>query len=156
MLDSNNTGTSEGTVILLSGLNNPNGIAWHNGSLYVAEINKITRYDDADAFVIANKVRHRQASFANHYSSRRVMLRWFYDYCCDACYARQQSVRMKTDVRPPHCVGSVEILLASAASMLCFVRHRIFELHSWHALYLREAPHMSRSALTPLMCCAAL
>ena len=71
MLDSNDTGTSEGTVILLSGLNNPNGIAWHNGSLYVAEINTITRYDNADAFVIANKVRHCQASFANHYSSRR-------------------------------------------------------------------------------------
>ena len=48
-------------MILLSGLNDPNGVAWHNGSLYVAEINKITRYDDADASVIANKVRPCQA-----------------------------------------------------------------------------------------------
>ena len=50
-------------MILLSGLNDPNGIAWYNGSLYVAEINKITRYDDADASVIANKVRPCQATF---------------------------------------------------------------------------------------------
>ena len=91
MLDSNNTGTSEGTVIMLSGLNDPNGIAWHNGSLYVAEINKITRYDDADASVIANKVRHCQTSFANHDSIPRVMLKWPCGFCCDACYARQHS-----------------------------------------------------------------
>lgn len=56
VLDSKSTGTAEATVLLLSGLNDPNGIAWHNGSLYVAEINKITRYDNADACVRANKV----------------------------------------------------------------------------------------------------
>ena len=55
LLDSRSTGTSERTVILLSGQNDPNGIAWHNGSLYVAEINKITRYDNADSYVVANK-----------------------------------------------------------------------------------------------------
>ena len=55
LLDSRNTGTSERTVILLSGQNDPNGIAWHNGSLYVAELNKITRYDHADSYVLANK-----------------------------------------------------------------------------------------------------
>src|SRR5690242_11973588 len=31
---------------LLSGLNNPNGVAFRNGSLYVGEVNQITRYDD--------------------------------------------------------------------------------------------------------------
>ena len=58
VLDSKNSGTSEGTVVLLTGQNNPNGIAWHNGSLYVAEMDRITRYDHADAHVIANMVRH--------------------------------------------------------------------------------------------------
>jgi len=58
VLDSKNTGTSEATAILLSGQNDPNGIAWHNGSLYVAQLNKITRYDNADSYVVANKVSH--------------------------------------------------------------------------------------------------
>ena len=43
---------------MLSGQNDPNGIAWHNGSLYVAQLNRITRYDDADSYVVANKVSH--------------------------------------------------------------------------------------------------
>jgi len=33
---------------LLSGLNNPNGVAFRNGSLYVGEVNQITRYDDIE------------------------------------------------------------------------------------------------------------
>lgn len=33
---------------LLTGLNNPNGVAIRNGALYVAEINRITRYDDIE------------------------------------------------------------------------------------------------------------
>lgn len=55
-LDSNGDGVAEQTVTLLSGLNQPNGIAWHNGSLYVAEVSQITRYDNADASVLANQV----------------------------------------------------------------------------------------------------
>ena len=58
VLDSKNSGTSEGTVVLLKGQSNLNGIAWHNGSLYVAQMDRITRYDHADAHVIANMVRH--------------------------------------------------------------------------------------------------
>ena len=116
VLDSNNTGTSEGTVILLSGLNKPNGIAWHNGSLYVAEINKITRYDDADAFVIANRVRHCHFCSANHGSMPRVMLRLPFELGCNACYARQQSVKIQPDVRPNHSAGSVMVSIASVAA----------------------------------------
>ena len=33
---------------LLTGLNNPNGVAVRNGALYVAEVNRITRYDDIE------------------------------------------------------------------------------------------------------------
>lgn len=35
-------------IELLSGLNMPNGIAFHFGSLYVAELNRITRYDNIE------------------------------------------------------------------------------------------------------------
>lgn len=34
-----------------SGLNTPNGVAWRDGDLYVAEINRILRYDGIDARV---------------------------------------------------------------------------------------------------------
>ena len=35
-------------IELLSDLNMPNGIAFHFGSLYVAELNRITRYDNIE------------------------------------------------------------------------------------------------------------
>ncbi|MDH5240819.1 MAG: hypothetical protein OEW73_08565, partial [Gammaproteobacteria bacterium] len=34
------------TIKLLDGLDTPNGIAVHDGDLYVAEIDRVTRYDD--------------------------------------------------------------------------------------------------------------
>ena len=34
---------------LLSGLNNPNGVAIRNGALYVGEVNRIVRYDDIES-----------------------------------------------------------------------------------------------------------
>ncbi|MCA9727855.1 MAG: sorbosone dehydrogenase family protein [Candidatus Eisenbacteria bacterium] len=33
---------------IASGLNVPNGVAYHEGSLYIAEISRVTRYDDID------------------------------------------------------------------------------------------------------------
>ncbi len=38
----------EKTVVVASGLNTPNGVAYRNGSLYIAEINRILRLDDID------------------------------------------------------------------------------------------------------------
>ena len=35
--------------VIASGLNAPNGVAYRKGALYVAEIDRITRYDDIDA-----------------------------------------------------------------------------------------------------------
>ena len=43
--DPKHTGHAERTVPVLSGLNAPHGIAFHNGKLYVAEINAVRRYD---------------------------------------------------------------------------------------------------------------
>jgi len=37
------------TIKLLDGLDTPNGIAVHDGDLYVAEIDRVTRYDDIEA-----------------------------------------------------------------------------------------------------------
>lgn len=35
-------------IVIASGLNYPNGVALRNGSLYVAEINRIIRFDDIE------------------------------------------------------------------------------------------------------------
>ena len=43
--DSKHTGKAERSVTVLSDLNAPHGIAFHNGKLYVAEINAVRRYD---------------------------------------------------------------------------------------------------------------
>ncbi len=42
-------GATTRTMKLLSGLNAPNGIAFHDGDLYVAEIDRMTRYRDIEA-----------------------------------------------------------------------------------------------------------
>src|SRR5437763_7046832 len=44
-LDPEHRGHAERTVTVLSDLNAPHGITFHNGKLYVAEINAVRRYD---------------------------------------------------------------------------------------------------------------
>jgi glucose/arabinose dehydrogenase len=43
------TGESTETIELLGGLNSPNGVAFHEGDLYVAEIDRVTRYKDIES-----------------------------------------------------------------------------------------------------------
>ena len=43
--DAKHTGHATRTVSVLSGLNAPHGIAFHQGKLYIAEINAVRRYD---------------------------------------------------------------------------------------------------------------
>lgn len=43
--DRNNDSIADAVVVIASGLNSPNGVAYMNGSLYVAEINRILRFD---------------------------------------------------------------------------------------------------------------
>lgn len=46
--DENGDGVANTRYVVASGLNNPNGIVYHEGSLYVAEIDKIIRFKDID------------------------------------------------------------------------------------------------------------
>lgn len=41
-------GRSRRVVIVAEGLTSPNGVAWRDGSLYVAEISRVIRFDDID------------------------------------------------------------------------------------------------------------
>ena len=43
--DAQHTGSAQQTTTVLSGLNAPHGIAFHQGKLYVVEINAVRRYE---------------------------------------------------------------------------------------------------------------
>jgi glucose/arabinose dehydrogenase len=45
VIDADRNGTADRVVTLLSGLDMPNGVAFRDGSLYVAEVSRILRYD---------------------------------------------------------------------------------------------------------------
>ncbi len=49
VVDSNKDYRADKIITVASGLNSPNGVALRDGNLYVAEINKVTRYDNIDA-----------------------------------------------------------------------------------------------------------
>ncbi|MGI5817183.1 MAG: PQQ-dependent sugar dehydrogenase [Armatimonadota bacterium] len=48
VIDADGDHRAERVVLIDSGMNMPNGVAWRDGSLYVAEINRILRYDEID------------------------------------------------------------------------------------------------------------
>lgn len=45
LVDNDKNHRADEVTTIAKGLNMPNGVAFHNGSLYVAEVNKISRYD---------------------------------------------------------------------------------------------------------------
>jgi glucose/arabinose dehydrogenase len=48
LVDRNHDGVAEEMHVIASGLNTPNGVAWKNGSLYVAEVSRVLRFDNID------------------------------------------------------------------------------------------------------------
>jgi glucose/arabinose dehydrogenase len=48
VLDNNKDGTADEVITIAKGLHMPNGVALRNGSLYVAEVGRILRYDDIE------------------------------------------------------------------------------------------------------------
>jgi glucose/arabinose dehydrogenase len=49
LVDADNDGVAEKKYTVAKGLNTPNGVAFYNGSLYIAEISKIWRIDNIEA-----------------------------------------------------------------------------------------------------------
>jgi glucose/arabinose dehydrogenase len=49
LVDTNRDGKADQVVTVAAGLNAPNGVAFRDGSLYVAEINRILRFDGIEA-----------------------------------------------------------------------------------------------------------
>ncbi|MHC4454375.1 MAG: PQQ-dependent sugar dehydrogenase, partial [Planctomycetota bacterium] len=48
ILDNNRDNIADKVITIAKGLNMPNGVAFRNGSLYVAEVNRILRYDNIE------------------------------------------------------------------------------------------------------------
>lgn len=48
LVDADNDGIAEKKYTIASGLSSPNGVAFHNGALYIAEINQIARIDNIE------------------------------------------------------------------------------------------------------------
>lgn len=46
VVDRNGDGKADAVIVIASGLNSPNGVAYRDGSLYVAEIGRVIRFDD--------------------------------------------------------------------------------------------------------------
>lgn len=49
MTDRNGDNKADDVLVIAEGLDMPNGVAFRNGSLYVAEISRVLRYDDIEA-----------------------------------------------------------------------------------------------------------
>ncbi|HWA13765.1 MAG TPA: PQQ-dependent sugar dehydrogenase [Burkholderiales bacterium] len=49
LVDADRDGKADEVITIARGLNSPNGVAFRNGALYVAEINRILRYDDIES-----------------------------------------------------------------------------------------------------------
>lgn len=49
LVDADNDGVAEKKYTVAKGMNTPNGVAFHNGSLYIAEISKIWRLDNIES-----------------------------------------------------------------------------------------------------------
>lgn len=49
LVDADKDGVAEKKYTVASGMHSPNGVAFHNGSLYIAEVNKIWRIDNIES-----------------------------------------------------------------------------------------------------------
>jgi len=49
ILDKDQDNKADEVITITSGLNMPNGVAYRDGALYVAEVNRVLRYDNIEA-----------------------------------------------------------------------------------------------------------
>ena len=66
LLDRNHDNVADDVLTLVQGLKTPNGVAFHDGALYVAEVIRILRHDEPAAQNgCRHKGRHHQCWFHN-------------------------------------------------------------------------------------------
>lgn len=68
VIDSNNDGKADKVTAIAKGLNNPNGVAFHKGDLYIAEINRISKISNIESKL--EKVNNPEVIFTDLPSDR--------------------------------------------------------------------------------------
>ena len=69
LIDDDNDGIGDRVVTVIDDRAVPNGIAWRNGSLYLAQIDTVWRYDNVDELALDGKVgRNAQLWTSNRFS----------------------------------------------------------------------------------------
>lgn len=58
MIDEDGDGVADKVHVVINDKEVPNGVAWREGSLFVAQIGYVWRYDNVDELAVAGKVRH--------------------------------------------------------------------------------------------------
>ena len=71
IVDANKDGRADEVLTIARGLNTPNGVAFRNGSLYVAEINRILRFDNVLDLVKAKTAAGQPAVVNDSFPSDR-------------------------------------------------------------------------------------
>ena len=56
LVDREGTGRNVRVQKVLTGLYRPNGVAWRDSALFVAEAGQVTRFDNVDAYALAGQV----------------------------------------------------------------------------------------------------
>ena len=79
VIDHNNDGVADSVVTVVSNLTAPLGLAYANGSLWVATTPTIYRFDNVDALARAGKVKYLSVHKGFHYCR----------HCWFACAVRQ-------------------------------------------------------------------
>lgn len=57
LIDTDSDGLADAARAIITGLDHPNGVVWHDGALYVMTHTKLLRYDDIDGYALTGKVR---------------------------------------------------------------------------------------------------
>jgi glucose/arabinose dehydrogenase len=55
-VDTDSDGRADAARTFATGLDHPNGVVWHNGSLFVMTNTRLLRFDDADSYALSGRV----------------------------------------------------------------------------------------------------
>lgn len=55
-MDTDSDGRADTARTFITGLDHPNGVVWHNGSLFVMTNTHLLRYDDVDSHALRGQV----------------------------------------------------------------------------------------------------
>lgn len=57
-MDTDSDGRADTARTFTTGLDHPNGVVWHDGSLFVMTATHLVRYDDVDRLALSGQVTH--------------------------------------------------------------------------------------------------